>query len=403
MKIKPAVSVLTPDRTEQGISLALRTALKPSATELLEIPKSVAYVPLINSHDHLIGNWFPRAGENRPYPNSHIWVEDMKKSFAFQERNKFWYNDGSFILTEPNALLLAQLGSYKSLFSGCGFVHDHCPVQFPEYYEKFPLTVIREYRQCHSLTMGNWWGGESCEIELQKTEGKVPFIIHLGEGTDEITGREFSLLKEQGLLQSNTLMIHGIAFTRVELAEVARIGASICWCPSSNYYLIGETLDILSCLELGVNVVIGTDSTMSGGINLLAELHTAHSKFPRIPVRELYRFVTVNAAKALFIPSHSAVLNPNGTKDLLLTDKLDTNVWENLLTIETDNIRLLLHKGKALYGDIDWLEHLELELSEYSFIRAGRREKFVLGDPWAINDKIDQVLGYHKDFPYLPF
>ena len=28
-------------------------------------------IPLVNSHDHLIGNWYPRSGINAPYINSH--------------------------------------------------------------------------------------------------------------------------------------------------------------------------------------------------------------------------------------------------------------------------------------------------------------------------------------------
>ena len=38
-------------------------------------------IPIINSHDHLIGNWYPRSGTNAPYINSHIWVEDNKTWF----------------------------------------------------------------------------------------------------------------------------------------------------------------------------------------------------------------------------------------------------------------------------------------------------------------------------------
>lgn len=403
MKIKPAVSVLSPDCIKTDIDLTLQVKLQPHAPDLLAVPHSIAYAPFINSHDHLIGNWFPRSGDHRPYPNSHIWVEDMKQSFAYQERNMFWVNDGSFLLTEPKANLLAQLGAYKNLFSGCSIVQDHAPVQTAAYYEHFPLTVVKDFRQVHSITMGNWWGGFPAAEEMHLCKGKMPFIIHLAEGTDAITCAEFASLKVQGLLQPNVLLIHGIALTRTELAELAHIGGSVCWCPTSNFYLIGKTLDIYSCLELGVNVVLGTDSTQSGGINLLDEITTVHTKFPDLPLQEVYRMFTVNAAKALYLPPESALLNPAQTADLLLTDELESDPFTNLVEINSEHIKLLLHKGIPLYGDAEWLDYFVADTADYVTFRVGKREKFVIGDPLELNDQIDLALGYHKDFPYLPF
>jgi hypothetical protein len=242
MKIEPSLSVINPDEVREG--QALNISIPDTQEQIIEIPRSVAYIPLINAHDHLVGNWVPRAGEHRPYHNSHIWVEDMRDSFSFHERNKFWLNDGSFDLLDPAALTVARLGAYKNLFSGCGTVHDHAPLQKDEYYEAMPIIVPRLFRQCHSITMGNWWGGETPQQEMELSKGIMPFVIHLGEGTDDITKAEFALLKEQGLLRNNTLLIHGIAFTPEEIAKMARVGASVCWCPTSNYYLIGKTLDI---------------------------------------------------------------------------------------------------------------------------------------------------------------
>ncbi len=187
----------------------------------------------------------------------------MKNSLPSEERDLFWVNDGSFKLTNPMPIY-GNSGDYKNLFSGCGIVQDHAPVQPDAYYTNFPIKVLRAYHQCHSITLGNWWGGGSPEEELLATQGKMPFVIHLGEGTDEITKVEFKELKKRHLLKNNTLMIHGIAFSHKEIEEIAAVGASVCWCPSSNMYLIGKTFDVEHALQVGANVCIGTDSTMSG-------------------------------------------------------------------------------------------------------------------------------------------
>ncbi len=403
MMIRPLICVINPGRIHTDVTLKLHPQGEFIAPDLIEIPPAFAYAPLINAHDHLVGNWFPRSGDNRPYPSSHLWVEDMKQSFSIQERNNFWINPGDGNYTEERALLLAQLGAYKNLFSGCGFVQDHSPRQPDSYYDSFPITVIRDYQQCHSLILKNWWGGFTAVEEMALTKGKMPFILHLAEGADEVAKKEFGLLKEQGLLKPNLLLVHGIALTKAQLQEIAQAGASICWCPTSNFYLIGKTLDINTCLELGINVALGTDSTQTGSINLLDEIAQAHLKFPEIPLQTLYQMVTVNAAKALFIPAEKAVLDPEKTTELLLIDALDSDPFANLLEVSSEHIQLLLHNGLPLYGDAAWLEYFASPPADYTEFRVGKREKFVLGDPLELNDRIDEALGYHKDFPFLPF
>jgi hypothetical protein len=401
MKILAGLSVISWDDVREGVVLNLGE--DELAAKALEIPGSVAYSPLINSHDHLVGNWVPRAGDKRPYPNSHIWVEDMKDSFSFHERSQFWINDGSFQHMEPAALAIARLGAYKNLFSGCSIVQDHGPIQNSAYYDSMPIIVARNYRQCHSITLGNWWGGESAAQEMKLSQSKMPFIIHLGEGTDEITKAEFAKLTEQHLLQKNTLMIHGIAFTENEIKRIAEVGASVCWCPTSNLYLIGETFKIDAAIKHGANVVIGTDSTMSGAVNLIAELDVIHQQFPHLELNLLYKMVTENAVRALYLDPAYGRLNPENTRNLLLTDQIDKDPFHNLLTLDMSSIKLLMVDGIPRYGDSEYLDLLPGNDVEYTIFRTGKREKFVIGDPQEINDQIDAALGYHKDFPFLPF
>ena len=252
--------------------LKIRSSFLKDNNRTVQLNNVIAYPPLINSHDHLIGNWYPRAGDNNPYITTDIWVEEMKQSASFKERNKIWINDGSFQLTEGNAPLITQLGMYKNIFSGCTVVQDHGPIQSDAYYDSFIINVIRKYRQCHSLSLGNWWGGKSAEEEMQAARGREPFILHLAEGTDEKAKNSFHNFEELGLLQPNTIIIHGISLNREEIKKCAEAGTSICCCPESNYFLIGKTIDIKACVEYGVNLILGTDSTMSGTPNLLHEI-----------------------------------------------------------------------------------------------------------------------------------
>lgn len=386
-----------------GAQLELLSSHFNSFSGSLRLDNCIAFPPLINPHDHLIGNWFPRAGDTDLYPNSHIWVTDMKESQAVKERDRIWKNNLPMNFFDGNGKLLARLGIYKNIFSGVNAVQDHAPIQANGYYDMFPINVVRNYRQCHSLELENFWGGESPETEMRLTEGKVPFIIHLGEGLDDTTAREFGKLKEKGLLRHNTLIIHGIALTENEIKDCAEAGASICWCPFSNHFLIGETLNVEACLKHGVNLVLGTDSTLSGSVNLLEEMRFAHCIKPDIPVEDIYKMVTVNAAKALFLPEEYGTLKTDKTDSVLLINKCNDDPYTSLLAAKPEDIVLLLHKGKPLYGQADLLNRFDIDPDDYFFYEKSGTDFFVTGHPEKIMETIDNILGYKKILPYLPF
>lgn len=399
MKIKVDSCVCNPEKIIKDTNIQINSSLLKNKKIQFDCSDSIVYPPFINSHDHLISNWYPKAGFGKVYPNVNIWVEDMKKTDSFLERNKVWINDGSFDLTQKAANQIVLLGIYKNLFSGCVVVQDHIPKQKPSYYEDNPINVLEDYTQHHSLSMGNWWGGDSAENEYAKTNGNIPFILHLGEGIDELSKKCFPKLKELKLLKSNTLLIHGIALSIEQIKECAEAGTSICWCPNSNYYLIGETLDIDACLEYGVNVVLGTDSTMSGSINLLEEIKFAHQKFPHIPMQQIFKMITTNASKALMLPEEYGTIS-NNTSNLLLIKKHDPDPFGNLLHTQMDDIKLLIHRGTPIYGDVKFLNEFNINKDDYYFFG---KDRFVIGHPEKITDSINKKLGFKKDFPFLPF
>jgi len=399
MILKVDSCVCNPDEIIKDANIRIDSSLLKNGDVKFDCSNTIAYPPFINSHDHLISNWYPKADFGRTYSNVNVWVKNMKQTDSFLERNKIWINDSTFNLTEKDANQIVLLGIYKNLFSGCAVVQDHIPKQKHSYYNNNPINILENYTQYHSLSLGNWWGGDNAEEEFEKTKDSIPFIIHLGEGIDNLAEQEFPKLKELNLLKSNTLLIHGIALTKEQIKECAEAGTSICWCPNSNYFLIGQTLDIDSCLKYGINVILGTDSTMSGSINLLEELKFAHQKFPHIPMQQIFKMITTNAAKALKLPKEYGTINEN-TSNLLLVKKHDEYPFRNLLKINIEDIELLLHKGIPIYGDVKFLHEFKINEDGYYFFGEDR---FVIGHPEKITDSINKKLGYKKDFPFLPF
>ncbi len=393
--------VFSVNNIQENSSILVNSKYNRESKGDLLFQNTIIYPALINSHDHLVGNWYPTATTQEKFANSHIWVDAMKNHPTYLDRNKYWVNDGSFVLTHKKELTLCELGVYKNLFSGVVAVQDHAPNQTSEYYKNFPINVIEDFTQCHSLPLGNWWGGGSAEEEFAKAAGKKPFIIHLGEGIDDITAQEFTNLKARKLLASNTIMIHGIALKESEIKEISEAGATVCWCPSSNENLIGKHLNIKSCLEQKTNVVLGTDSTLSGSINLFAEMKFSKDNFPEVTSKEIFQMVTSNAAKALKLPCQYGSLEESSA-ELLALDKNYDDPFNNIIFAKAENIKLLLHNHKPLLGDAQYLSNFQVDPNEYSFYKVGEREKFVIGDFRKLTSYINSFLDYHKTFPYLP-
>lgn len=372
-------------------------------SKILKIPNSIAYPAFINSHEHLVGNWYPRTGDNRPYISSDLWVNDMKKSKPYLERNKVWINDGSFNLCEGNAYLLTNLGIYKNIFSGCNVVQDHASSQEDKYYESFPIFVLKDYKQCHSLSMGNWWGDKTAEEEWQETRGKMPFILHLAEGLDENAKADFGNLKRRNLLQPNTIMVHAIALTENNIKDVAEVGASVCWCPESNDFLIGKSIDIPACLKHGVSVLLGTDSSQSGSINFFHEIKAAHKMFPQIDLKNIFDMFTKNAQKALFIDKKYGHLAHDTNDNILILNKKDDDPFKNLLKVDMQDVILQIYDGKPIYGNYKYLADFDVNFDDYFIFETNGLKKFVIGHPEKTISIIDSYLGYHKQFPFIPF
>ena len=231
---------------------------------------------LINAHDHLLGTYYPRVG-NGPYINWLPWDNDLKSHDLYKERSNISNEDLYF------------LGTYKNLISGVTTVSDHIPHSVNEdLIDKMPIRVIKDYtleHECSSFDL-RWGRGITAEHN-EAVNKKIPFITHLEEGFDEESCLGVDILKELDVLDEYTVLIHGISFSDSDIDVLAKRNVNVVWCPSSNYYMFKETVNIKRLLEKGVNVSIGTDSPMSGGMNLLEELKFAYTLYQELTMRKL--------------------------------------------------------------------------------------------------------------------
>ena len=139
-------------------------------------------------------------------------------------------------------------------------------------------------------------------------------------------------LDSLGLVNSQLAAVHGVWLTEEEMQLMAREGASLVHCPTSNLKLGSGIANIPKVAGTGVNVALGTDGCASNNnldmveeIRLAALLHKGNQHNPElIPAREALAMATINGAKALGLDSVTGSLEVGKSADLLLIDTQNT-------------------------------------------------------------------------------
>jgi cytosine/adenosine deaminase-related metal-dependent hydrolase len=207
---------------------------------------------LINAHDHLHRNHYGRLGRP-PYANAYAWAADIQAADADR-------------ISEGRARLRREAlleGAWKNLFCGVTTVVHHDPWE-RDFEDGFPLKVAR-VRNADSLGMAP---------ELDQLGEGGPYCLHLAEGCDTRAAGEVQELMARGLLGSDLIAVHGVGMDADAVARFRSSGAALVWCPSSNRFLFGRTAPEALLAE-GVDVLLGSDSRLTGDGDLLDEIRCA--------------------------------------------------------------------------------------------------------------------------------
>jgi cytosine/adenosine deaminase-related metal-dependent hydrolase len=285
---------------------------------------------LINAHDHLDFSLFPRLGRG-PYPGWREWAADIHRS----ERSSI----EECLRVSRDARI--SWGGIRNLLSGVTTVSHHNPYLSHVFGDQFPVHVPREYGWAHSLS----------EIRrlverLHQTPSDWPFILHLAEGTDEVSQREFDVLESLVPLKQRIVLVHCVGLTPPQHERVSRSGAGVVWCPSSNLYTLGSTLtaDQISVLP---NVALGTDSPLTACGDLLDEIRLAHETLG-VPAPLMYELVTTRAARLLRLKSGEGNLQAGAKADLIVTRDRQLMPAETLLQLSWRDLELVMEKGRIV-------------------------------------------------------
>lgn len=238
---------------------------------------------LINAHDHLAFSLYPRLGRG-PYPNSKAWAEDIYNPDRDPIRQQ---------LQVPKAAGLLW-GGVKNLLSGVTTVCHHNRRENPTLDDHFPIRVVKRFGWAHSLDFS-----PDVRQRFLATPKSWPFILHLGEATDAHGREEIFQLHAMGALDHRTVLVHAVALDQQGLSLTRKCGGSLIWCPSSNLFMLGRTLEP-KVLRSALPIALGSDSPLTADGDLLDELRVA---LRSIGPGTLFRMVSDIPRRLLRLPA----------------------------------------------------------------------------------------------------
>ena len=324
----------------------------------LHFKDAIVFPGLINSHDHLDFNLFPALG-NSVYKNYTEWGMDIHKNNA---------KEIAAVMKIPLRMRI-QWGLYKNLLNGVTTVVNHGKKI------KTNHNLVKIFQACYALHSVAFERGWKYKLN-QPFAKKIPFALHVGEGTDIEAKKEIDVLLKWNLFNRKLIGIHGVAMTS---QQAARFDALI-WCPSSNYFLLNATADI-AAIKNQTPILFGTDSTLTAGWNLWAQLRQARQT-NYLTDAELFDAVTVKAATTWHLPAGK--ITPGAIADIVVAKNNNhTSAMDAFYATDPENILLVVQQGNIRLFDASILEQLlesDIATDHFNKIKIGETTKYVWGN-----------------------
>jgi len=339
--------------------------------DALRFENAIAFPGLINSHDHLDFNSFPRLG-NRVYDNYVPWGADIH-----------CHNKPAIdaVLAIPKYLRI-QWSLYKNLLNGITTVVQHG--------ERFAVSdaLIDVFQDCHSIhsvRLEKRW-----RLRLNKPRAdNWPIVIHIGEGTNADAEKEIRELIRWNLLRKKVIGIHAVAMTKKQ----AKHFAALVWSPDSNFFLLQKTADIAQLKQV-VPILFGTDSTLSGNWNIWQQLQIAGGT-QMASSGEIYEMLTTTPAAVWGMPQKGQ-LAAGFFADVVVAESTAGQGFEaSFLQTDPEKILLVLHKGNVVLFDaslVAQLQHINYNIAGFAPVKLKGRTKYLAGNLPVLMAQIRQ---YH--------
>ena len=337
---------------------------------------SFIFPGLIDLHDHITWNLFPRWRPYELFDSRYEWLQKAAYKIA---------------LDEPHGILLAdhvlacdadRFGEIKAIVGGAtsvvgslnptpGTNDNACIIGLArnlDTYAGFDGSVLNHEKVRYEVFPFEMTLADAAQVNADLTSGQLKgFLIHVGEGnpSDAASAREFKMLAKRGggFLRSGVSVIHGVAFGQAEFTQMEKAHVGLIWSPRSNIELYDATTDVSSAKNAGVKIALAPDWSPSGSDGMLEELkYAATWNASQVPPvfddADLVKMVTVVPAQLVGADKQIGSIAEGFYADLLLLRKTGTNAYQALLHARPEDVRLVMVGGIPIYGDRDLMERL---------------------------------------------
>ncbi len=342
----------------------------------IEFENAIAFPGLINSHDHLDFNLFPQTG-NHIYNNYAEWGKDI------HSQNKETINE---VLKVP-LHLRTQWGLYKNLLNGVTTVVNHgAKLKINDPF----ITVLQDNYSLHSVQFEKYW-----KVKLNNVfAGKKPYVIHAGEGTDELAHKEIDTVIKMNFFNKSLFTVHGVAMDEEQAKKIK----ALIWCPDSNFFLLNATADIKR-LKTKTRILFGTDSTLTADANLWKHLRMARET-KMMTDNELFDAITKNPAVLWKLKSKGSIA-VGQCADIVIAKTNAGAGLDAFYLINPQNILLVMHQGEIRLFDEEIKDQLmdhSSRWNDFFKISINGTTKFVVGN---LPGLIEDISNYFTGFSYL--
>lgn len=354
----------------------------------------IIYPGLIDSHNHTQYNYLPVWKHSKMFTNHNQWQGASEYS-SFMKLHRDLDNT---LMCE-----MIKYGEVRSLVAGTTMIQG-TPLR------KCADTLIRnadlpyhglgkDHMRTNVIGAGTIDPSDATKLLSEFASGKTTaYVIHLSEGIDETARKEFDKLESLGLLKPQVVVIHGTALKQAELTKMKQAGMPMIWSPSSNLDLYGATTDMTSVVKIGLTLALSPDWTPSGDPNVLDELQTANKLNTGQlgglwTPRQLVELVTVNGARVLKMDDKIGTLARGKRADVLVIAGDRKQPYRALLSASLKQVRLVVVRGQALYGDPALMTGLEPNSYCESVQICGTSKSICVKESASSTNKLDQSLG----------